>query len=94
MSRRDDGLCEELKEVARRLGLQVREETLLREVGYHVRSGLCRVRGEEVIIIDRNLPPSERLQVLLDALGDRDVETQYLTPALRQLLERRNASAA
>jgi hypothetical protein len=87
-------LVEELKEVARRIGLKVREETLLREVGYHVRSGLCRVRGEDVVIIDRNLPAAERLQVLLDAVGDRDVETHYLTPALRQLLERRSESAA
>ena len=80
--------------VAERIGLKVREEILLREVGYHVRSGLCRVRGEDVVIIDRHLPASERLQVLLDAIGDRDVETHYLTPALRLLLERRSVSAA
>ena len=94
MSRRDEGLVEELKEVARRIGLKVREETLLREVGYHVRSGRCRIRGEDVVIIDRNLPAAERLQVLLDAVAGRDVETHYLTPALRQLLERRSVSAA
>src|SRR2546425_336113 len=66
MGRRDEALCEELKEVARRLGVEVREEILLREVGYRVRSGACRVRGEEVIFVDRNLPPEERVQVLLD----------------------------
>ena len=72
----------------------MREETLLREVGYHVRSGRCRIRGEDVVIIDRNLPASDRLEILLEAVGDRDVETHYLTPALRQLLERRGDSAA
>lgn len=80
--------------MASRIGLKVREETLLREVGYHVRSGLCRIRGEDVVIIDRHLPPSERLQVLLDVVADRNVDTHYLTPALRQLLERRSVSAA
>lgn len=80
--------------MARRIGLKVREETLLREVGYHVRSGRCRIRGEDVVIIDRNLPASDRLEILLEAVGDRDVETHYLTPALRQLLERRGDSAA
>jgi len=79
--------------VARRLGLQVREEILLREVGYRVRSGLCRVRGEDVIFLDRNLPPEERVQVLVDGLAGRDVETVYLSPALRRLLERRGTAA-
>jgi hypothetical protein len=92
VSRRDEALCEELKEVARRLGLQVREEILLREVGYRVRSGVCRVRGEDVIFLDRNLPPEERVQVLIDGLAERDVETVYLSPALRRLLERRGAT--
>ena len=65
MSRREEALCEELKELATRLGLRVREEILLREVGYRVRSGLCRVRGEDVLFLDRNLSPGERLEVLL-----------------------------
>ena len=89
MSRRDEALCEELKEVASRLGMQVREEVLLREVGYRVRSGACRVRGDDVVFLDRSLPADERVQVLLDALAGHDVETLYLTPALRRLVERR-----
>ena len=93
MSRRDEALCEELKEVARRVGVQVREEILLREVGYRVRSGFCRVRGEDVIFLDRSLPPDERVQVLVDGLAGRNVETVYLTPALRRLLERRGSAA-
>lgn len=88
MSRRAEALCEEAKELAKRVGLVVREEILLREVGYRVRSGACRVRGEEIVFLDRNLPASERLQVLLDALEGRDFETHFLTPALRGLLER------
>ena len=93
MSRLDEALCEELKEVARRLGVQVREETLLREVGYRVRSGACRVRGADVIFLDRGLPAEERVQVLLDGLAGRDVETVYLSPALRRLLEGRRRAA-
>jgi hypothetical protein len=89
VSRLDEALCEELKEVARRLGVLVREEILLREVGYRVRSGACRVRGADVIFLDRNLAPEERVQVLVDGLAGRDVETVYLSPALRRLLEGR-----
>ena len=88
-NRRDEALCEELKEVARRLGVQVREETLLREVGYRVRSGLCRVRGADTIFLDRGLPAGDRVQVLLDGLAGRDIDTLYLSPTLRRLLEPR-----
>ena len=91
-TRRDEALCEELKEVARRLGVQVREETLLREVGYRVRSGACRVRGEDTIFVDRSLPPADRVHVLLDGLAGRDIDTVYLSPTLRRLLERRAGS--
>ena len=94
MSKREEALCEELKEVARRLGVQVREEVLLREVGYHVRSGGCRVHGEDVIFLDRSLPPSERVQVLVNELAGRDFETCYLSPALRGLLEQRRGLAS
>ena len=94
VSRRDEALCEELKELAEKLGVRVREEVLLREVGYRVRSGLCRVRGEDVLFLDRHLVPEERLEVLLGALEGRDLESLYVSPALRRLLERRGSAAA
>jgi hypothetical protein len=93
VSRREEALCEELKELAQRLGVRVREEVLLREVGYRVRSGGCRVRGEDMILIDRNLSAADRVQVMIDALAGRDFETHFLTPALRGLLERGSGSA-
>ena len=94
MSRRDDALWDELKLLAERLGVKIREEILLREVGYRVRSGACRVRGEEVIFVDRHLGASERVEVLLAALEGRDIEVHYLSPALRRLFERRGGVAA
>lgn len=94
MNRRDEALWDELKQLAERLGLKVREEVLLREVGYRVRSGACRVRGKDVIFVDRHLGPGERVEVLLQALDGRDVERHYLSPVLRRLLERRSGVAA
>ena len=92
MGRLDEALCEELKEVAARLGVQVREEILLREVGYRVRSGACRVRGEDVVFVDRHLASTERVDVLVTALEGRDIEPHYLSPALRRLFERRGGA--
>ena len=87
-------LLEELKAVALNLGIRVREERLLREVGYRVRSGACRVRGEDVVFVDRHLGATERIDVLVAALGGRDIEPHYLTPALRRLFERPGREAA
>ena len=88
MSRRAEALCEEAKELAKRVGLIVREEVLLREVGYRVRSGRCRLREDEIIFLERGLPASVQLDVLVDELAGRPLDDIYLSPAARALLER------
>jgi predicted phosphoribosyltransferase len=80
-------LLEELKAAAARLGFEVREEKLLREVGYRVRSGSCRVREKQVILLDRGLAPSAQIDILVDELAGRALEDVYLSPAARSLLE-------
>lgn len=48
--------------------------------------GLCRVRGEYRIIIDRRLKPPERTQILLDSLRRFDTARLALPPDLQDLL--------
>lgn len=79
-------LVEELAQAAERVGLQVRRERLLREVGYRARGGACRLREKDLVIIDSAQPPAEQLEVLLEALRTRDLEALYLSPAVRRLL--------
>ena len=86
MSRQAEAVYEELKTLAERVGLRLREEVLLREVGYHPRSGSCRVRGEEMVFIDRSLPVGERIAVLADELRRRNLQGIYVAPALRRFL--------
>jgi hypothetical protein len=80
-------MVEELAQAAERVGLQVRRERLLREVGYRARGGACRLREKDLLIIDSAQPPAEQLEVLLEALRTRDLETMYLSPAARRLLQ-------
>jgi hypothetical protein len=80
-------MVEELAAAAERVGLQVRRERLLREVGYRARGGACRLREKDLVIIDSAQPPAEQLEVLLEALRTRDLETLYLSPAARRLLQ-------
>ena len=86
-------MVEELAAAAERVGLQVRRERLLREVGYRARGGACRLREKDLVIIDSAQPPAEQLEVLLDALRTRDLETLYLSPAARRLLQTQSDQA-
>ncbi len=81
-------LLDELKAVAEKLGLRVREEPLLREVGYRVRSGRCRLRDDELLLLDRALPVSAQIDVLVDELAGRPLGDVYLSPVARGLVER------
>ena len=79
-------IVEELAEAAERVGLQVRREKILREIGYRTRGGACRLREKDLVIIDRDQPASEQLEVLAEALRLRDLESLYLSPAARRIV--------
>ncbi len=81
-------ILDELKAVAAKLGMKVREEKLLREVGYRVRSGRCRIGEDQVIILDRNTPAELQIDVLIDELAPLEIDRVYLSPATRDLLDR------
>jgi len=87
-------LLEELKALAQGLGIRVREERLLREVGYRVRSGACRLRDANLVLLERGLPLSTQIDLLADVLAERPLESVYLSPAARRLLEGRGLPAA
>jgi len=80
-------LVDELAEAAIRAGLEVRRERLLREIGYRARGGACRLREKDLVILDPNQPAGEQLEVLVEALRARDLESQYLSPAARRMLQ-------
>lgn len=80
-------LVDELAEVAQRIGLEVRRERILREVGYRARGGACRLREKDLIIIDREMAPADQVEMLAEALRTRDLEALYLSPAARRLLQ-------
>jgi hypothetical protein len=81
-----DAILVELKDLATRVGFEVREEKLLREVGYQVRSGSCRVRQQNLLFLDRDLPAASRMEALLDELARRDLGEVYVSPELRRIL--------
>lgn len=86
-------LADELIDAAQRLGVEVRREKILREVGYRARGGPCRLREQDLIIIDREMAPADQLELLAEVLKDREHEQLYLSPAARKLLQSNAESA-
>jgi len=84
---RVERVFDELIEAPERVGLKVRREKLMREVGYRARGGHCRLRGDELVIIDRDQAPHEQLEIVAEALQGRDLEAVYLSPAARRILQ-------
>jgi len=80
-------LADELIEAAKRLGLEVRREKLLREVGYRARGGPCRLRDQDLVIIDREMPPADQIEIIAEAMRGRGHEQLYLSPAARRFLQ-------
>jgi hypothetical protein len=76
-----------LGEVAERLGVEVRLESLGGAEDLPARSGLCRLRGRWVIFVERRQDLAWRCRRLGRALLSMDLEGVYLRPAVRDFLE-------
>jgi hypothetical protein len=78
----------ELASLARRLGVAVRFEAL----EAHAKGGLCKLRGEPIVVVDCAAPVLDQIGVLSEALRAFDLEALYVPPFLRAHLEGRNAA--
>ncbi|MFW5936671.1 MAG: hypothetical protein ACOCS6_01295 [Desulfosalsimonas sp.] len=75
-----------LIEVAEKTGIRVIEQNL-RATGINAQSGLCRVKGESVFIMDKNLSVNEKIRALSACLKQMPLEDIYIMPAVRDLLD-------
>jgi hypothetical protein len=85
----DAHLLQELEAAASELSVEVRREDLEGS-----RGGLCRVRGQDCILVDQRLSVSERIGLMTDALSRLPLDDVFLRPAVRELLEGRCADPA
>jgi hypothetical protein len=86
-------LIAELENAVEAVGIKVRRERLMREVGYHARSGLCRVDGEEILFVDHDLTPDDEIELLAVILSARDLAAVEMSPEARRLLARAPGTA-
>jgi hypothetical protein len=75
-----------LEQTAARLGVEIRYELLAQTQVHGSGGGLCRVRGRHLILVDERLGNEDRIAIIARALGSFDLETLYLTPAVRDAI--------
>ena len=76
-------LLELLESTADQLGIRVTYEPLQSTV---VHGGLCKVKGEYRIIIDKRATMEERIATLATALGRFDISELEVPPQVRELV--------
>jgi|SRR6516164_3266823 hypothetical protein len=77
-------ITETLEQAATQLGVQVRYETMTGEVAGA--GGLCKLKGQWCVIIDRKVTPAERAATLTEALAQLDTDSVFLPPEIRDAL--------
>ena len=80
-----DVLLELLENAAEQLGVKVSYEQLSTGVGSS-KGGLCRVKGQFRVIIDKRATSSERVTTLATALGRFDTGSLELRDEVREVL--------
>ncbi|HET9916407.1 MAG TPA: hypothetical protein VFQ89_04815 [Candidatus Binatia bacterium] len=90
---RQEARLQDLIVSAKQLNIQVRTEKLLREAGYRAHSGRCRVKGQELIVIDRDTPLADQIEFLTNELAGRQAETDsQTTPPSSQASEQASSN--
>ena len=75
-------LLERLEEVAQKLQITVSYES-----GVEGSGGLCRLKGETYIIVNKNLQLSDKIDLVAECLLTYELDDLYIIPEIRELLE-------
>jgi hypothetical protein len=82
----EESLLNQLKELAEKIGISVRDENIDIEESSSS-GGLCRVGGKYILILNSKATVKEKNQVMIKALQQFDLTELYVKPVIRELLE-------
>lgn len=77
-------VLQELERAAEALSVKVTYETMSASIGH---GGLCRVKGEYRVIIDKRASAHERAATLAQALSQLDTSSLSMSRQVRQLVD-------
>ncbi|MBT8356428.1 MAG: hypothetical protein KJO61_01530 [Deltaproteobacteria bacterium] len=78
-------IYQELKDLAEKLGIAVSEQNL-RKSGISVKSGLCKVKGKQIFVMDKHKSIYKKNAILTSLLQELPHENIYVVPAVRELI--------
>ncbi len=85
-------LYQELLDLAEKMSVAVSEQNL-RTAGIKVKSGLCRVKGADMFIMDKHKSVHHKIKILASQLATMPHETVYVVPAVREVLNKHAATS-
>ena len=83
----------DLKEAAQKLSIKI-ETTNLNHQEFAIQSGICKLNGENLIILDKNLSDEEQLIVILNALKNFDIDNIFVADWIREKIDRDKTAGA
>ncbi len=81
----ENTLLRQLEELAQSLHIEVRYESFKGEGAFST-GGLCKLKGEYLLIINSKASVSEKAEAIAGALKGFDLGQVYLKPGLREFL--------
>ena len=76
----------DLKEAAEKLSIRI-ETANLNDQEFAIQSGFCKLHGENLIILDKNLSDEEHLIVILNTLKKFNLDNIYVADWIREKME-------
>jgi len=80
-------IYQELKDIVEKLGIAVSEQNL-RKTGISVKSGICKVKGKQILIMDKHKSIHKKNVILISCLKELPHEDIYVVPAVRELISK------
>jgi len=89
MTMDESTIIPQLEELAETFGLQIRYEPIRSDDDLpNVLGGLCRLKGDNVLIINSNATVRDKIKTLAEAVKNFDLDRVYILPIIRELLEK------
>ena len=76
----------DLKIVASKLLIEIQYHNLS-DIEFKVESGFCQLNGKLLIIIDKQTPECNQVNIIIETLSLLNLENIYLSPWIRERLE-------